>query len=85
MGLKRGYKQTEVGGIPESILHKQTGLLVPPADSERLAAAIIRLLEDSSTARRLAAQGESWVKEHFSLDAAAAKMETFYRRLAASS
>jgi len=36
---------TRVGGIPESIAHDDTGMLVPPKDAPALAQAIIYLLE----------------------------------------
>ena len=36
---------TQVGGIPEALWHGDKGILVPPADPTRLAAAIIDLLE----------------------------------------
>jgi glycosyltransferase involved in cell wall biosynthesis len=35
---------TTVGGLPDMVEHGQTGLLVPPRDSDALAAAIIKLL-----------------------------------------
>lgn len=36
---------TQVGGIPEALWHGDKGVLVPPADPPRLAAALIDLLE----------------------------------------
>lgn len=49
---------TRVGGIPEIIVHQQTGLLVPPRDAAALAEAIICLLSDRQLADRLAATAE---------------------------
>ena len=46
---------TPVGGIRETVVDGETGLLVPPDDPEALAAAILRLLDDAELARRLAA------------------------------
>ena len=37
---------SDVGGIPDVVLHEQTGLLVPPCDSSALLQAILRLLDD---------------------------------------
>jgi glycosyltransferase involved in cell wall biosynthesis len=37
---------SDVGGLSELIKHEQDGLLVPPADTQKLADAIIRLLKD---------------------------------------
>lgn len=72
---------TSVGGIPEAIQDGETGLLVPPADSERLAQAMMRLLEHPEWARTLAQCGQTWVRSQFSLERAATQMEAFYQRL----
>jgi glycosyltransferase involved in cell wall biosynthesis len=44
---------TPVGGIPTLVDDDRTGLLVPAGDSEALARALIRLLDEPATARRL--------------------------------
>ncbi len=38
---------TEVGGVPELVLHGETGILVPPGDTDALAQAILDLLHGS--------------------------------------
>ena len=48
---------TRVGGMPETVRHEETGLLVPPSDPAALAAAICRLLGSPQDARRLAQAG----------------------------
>jgi len=45
---------TEAGGLPEVVEHRRQGLVVPPADPERLAEGIIRLLGDGSLRARFA-------------------------------
>lgn len=45
---------TSAGGLPEIVIHEQTGLLVPVRDSAALAGAILRLLADRELGRRLA-------------------------------
>jgi glycosyltransferase involved in cell wall biosynthesis len=72
---------SRAGGIPESILHEKTGLLVPPGDAGSLAAAIIRVLDNPALAKDLADAGRSFCEAEFSLSAAAQRMELFYRRL----
>jgi N-acetyl-alpha-D-glucosaminyl L-malate synthase BshA len=43
-----------VGGIPEVVRHGETGLLVPPADPNALAAACLSLFEDAPRRRKMA-------------------------------
>jgi glycosyltransferase involved in cell wall biosynthesis len=50
---------TDVGGIPDSVIDGETGLLVPPNDPNRLASAIMRLLDDDGLRRRLIAAGHA--------------------------
>ena len=76
---------TRVGGIPESIQHDETGLLVPPADVRALAAAIIQLLQDPHKAKTLGVKGRDFVRAHFTLEPASVRMEAFYERLLAHS
>jgi glycosyltransferase involved in cell wall biosynthesis len=44
---------TDVGAISEIVRHERTGLLVPPHDSQALAAALGRLAKDAEMRRRL--------------------------------
>jgi glycosyltransferase involved in cell wall biosynthesis len=55
------------GGVPEIVQDGVTGLLVPPADPKRLAAAIVRLLRQRETARALGNAGRDLVCRNFSV------------------
>ena len=46
---------TSVGGIPESVDHGRTGILVPPEDAEALADAIVGAFEDEVATARMGA------------------------------
>jgi glycosyltransferase involved in cell wall biosynthesis len=59
---------TKVGDIPEIIEHRQNGLLIEPADSQALAAAIIEFICDPKLAAYCAANGLRYATEHFSFD-----------------
>ncbi len=58
---------TAVGGNPELIEAGRNGLLVPPSDSEALAAALARLVLQPLERARLAAQSLARAREEFSL------------------
>jgi colanic acid/amylovoran biosynthesis glycosyltransferase len=56
---------TPVGGVPEMVVHEETGILVPPHDSVKLAEAIGRLIADGSLARRLGERGRKRAEKLF--------------------
>jgi glycosyltransferase involved in cell wall biosynthesis len=58
-----------VGGIPEMVVHEETGLLVPPRSPDDLAAALARLIGDAPLRRRLGRQGRGRCQKVFSLEA----------------
>ncbi|HZS61986.1 MAG TPA: glycosyltransferase family 4 protein [Gemmatimonadaceae bacterium] len=57
---------TALGGITDIVENDQTGLIVPPNDSEALAAALRRLIDDRALAARLGTAGERMIEERFS-------------------
>lgn len=58
---------TRLVGIPDLILHEETGLLVTPNDPVELADALTRLMRDRPLAARLAESGRRRVYERFDL------------------
>ena len=74
---------SNVGGIPEIIKHEQTGLLVPPRDSEAIAEACIRLLSDSQLRKRLGEAGAQRVEEHFSVKNGLSRWSSVFSELEA--
>jgi glycosyltransferase involved in cell wall biosynthesis len=73
---------TQVGGIPEVVIHRETGLLVPPKSPQALAQAILKLYLDKALAGRLAQRGFEVVHERFSAEAMAARIILIYERIA---
>jgi len=53
MAMGHCILSTNVGGIPDLLLDEKTALLLPPRDSQALAAAIERVLDDPGLAERL--------------------------------
>ena len=70
---------TRVGGIPEIVDDDVDGLLVPPADSDALAAALARILSDEPLSRRLAGAGREKVRARFDFKDMVAGYEAVYR------
>ena len=48
MAASKAAVATRVGGVPEVVAERETGLLVPPRDHEALADGIITLLKDDA-------------------------------------
>jgi len=69
---------SDTGGIYSIVKDNTTGLLVPPKDSSGLASAILKLLKDKALAQRLAANGQRLVREKFSLEKMAKKVQDLY-------
>jgi glycosyltransferase involved in cell wall biosynthesis len=57
---------TEVGGNPELIVDRVTGMLVPPRDHEALSGAITRLIRDDALRNRIIQEGRQKVLAEFS-------------------
>ena len=57
---------TRAGGVPESVVDGETGLLVPVRDPAALADAMTRMLRDSNVRRTFGAAGQQRARERFS-------------------
>ena len=76
LALGRPVVATAVGGVPSVVRHEETGLLVPPGDSEGLAEAMARALA-SPEALAWGREGARLVRREFGLD----RMVTEYERI----
>lgn len=72
---------TEVGGIPEAVQQGVTGLLVPPQDSEALAAAVSSILADPVRAESMGEAGRRRIRTEFSVDRMVEGNLVVYREL----
>ncbi len=72
---------TNVGGIPELIKNNETGIIVPPENPSKLAQAINELLSDKEKAEKLAANGNTFVKNNMTWDVILPKYIKFYEDL----
>jgi glycosyltransferase involved in cell wall biosynthesis len=72
---------TEAGGMPESIVDGETGLVCPVRDPGALARAILRMLSDAELRRRCVQAARAKVEAEFSTDAMVEGTLRVYRRL----
>lgn len=70
-----------IGGMPELVVHGETGFVVPPDDVASLGAAVEGLLDDPARAARLGAAGRERVLERFTWAGVAQRCLAAYREL----
>lgn len=58
---------SDIGSIPDYVQHRITGFLVPPRDSDALAAAVVSLLSNKKKRNALGKIGMQYAQEHFQL------------------
>ena len=68
MAIGQAIVATRAGGIPEVVIHDQTGVLVPTRDAQALAASIVTLLGDPARRAELGAAGRERVRASFSVE-----------------
>ena len=59
---------SDVGGIPEAVLHKNTGFLAPPADPEAFACSLRNLFESASLRAEMGRRARIRYLERFTAD-----------------
>ena len=74
---------SRVGGNPELVTDRKTGLLFEPVNIESQVAALRLLIEQDALRKELAAAGMAFVRATFSLEASARRMEEIYSALLA--
>ncbi len=84
MAMGHAVVGTTAGGIPEAVVPGKTGLLVEPADSRALAAAIVQMLKDSRLRTEYGKAGRQRVAEYFGVDRLVDGTLETYRRLLAN-
>jgi glycosyltransferase involved in cell wall biosynthesis len=67
MAAARPVVSTRLAGIPESVVHGETGLLVPPEDTMALAEALGRLVQDAKLRLHYGRAGRARIEQHFQI------------------
>jgi glycosyltransferase involved in cell wall biosynthesis len=78
MAMAKPVVATNAGGVPEVVIHGETGLLVPAGQPPRLAESVLLLLKDPALAARLGQAGRRRVEDHFSAAQHVAAVERVY-------
>jgi glycosyltransferase involved in cell wall biosynthesis len=81
MASGRPVVGTRVGGTPELVVDRETGLLVERGDVAGLASAIETLLADEALRARLGAQARAHVEDRFSADRSLDRLLALYREV----
>jgi glycosyltransferase involved in cell wall biosynthesis len=84
MAVGRPLVASAVGGLADAVTDGVTGLLVPPDDPARLAAALQRLLRDPMLRASLGNAAAQHVAERFSAEKLVDAYERLYRRIVAA-
>ncbi|MEU5908109.1 glycosyltransferase family 4 protein [Micromonospora sp. NPDC047467] len=77
--MERGVVASDVGGLPDTVQHGESGLLVPPADPEALADAVIDLLESPQQRAAMGRLGRDRCLHLFDIERTVADVEAIYR------
>ncbi len=71
----------EAGGLPESVEHGVTGLLVAPGNADALRDAIATLIDDSELRERMGRAGRERMQNAFSIDTMADRHVALYEQV----
>jgi glycosyltransferase involved in cell wall biosynthesis len=81
MAMGRPVVATDVGGNPEVMVDGQTGFVVPPADPDRLAAAVAKVLLAPELGEAMGAAARQRIRDHYRVDLMVRRIEALYDAL----
>jgi len=74
---------TDVDGVADVVVDGETGILVPPANPQALAQAILQLVQDPALASRMGQRGWGRCAREFTVERMVARMASVYEEVAA--
>lgn len=83
--LARPVIASRVGGVPEVVVHRETGLLVEKENADRLAQAMLVLLNNPDLAARMGTAGRRRALTEFTIERHVFQFDTLYRQVATES
>lgn len=81
MACRLPVVSTRVSGIPEMVLHGETGLIVEPGDDRALADAIMELSADPSRRKAMGEAGRAHAEKTFSMNATALQLASRFDKV----
>ena len=81
MSRSKALIASDIGGLKDIVLDGETGLLVPPNDSKKLAGAISHLLERPELAAEMGERGYERFKEHYTPEVVIPRIADVYESL----
>ncbi len=72
---------SDAAGLPENVAHNETGYVVPRRSAKAIADAVETLICEPHTRERMGGNGQTRVKENFSLEKQIDAFESMYRTL----
>ncbi|MGI6686606.1 MAG: glycosyltransferase family 4 protein [Bacillota bacterium] len=82
MAAKRPIVASATGGIPELIVHREFGLLVPPGNQQALAQGILELLKRPKWSEKLAEAAGQRARSQFTIEKMVQQTEEIYLEIA---
>lgn len=81
MAAGRPVIATAVGGVPELVIDGETGILVPPQDTQALAQAILKLATNPEIGQQMGRRGQMRARKQFDIARTAREYESLYLRI----
>ncbi len=81
MSMGKPVIATAHGGSLETVIHGETGWLIPPSDAEAMGECINSALSDSARLQKLGRKGQEHVRNNFTTRSMCDKTVTFYKDL----
>jgi glycogen(starch) synthase len=79
--MARPVVATRVGGLPEVVVHRETGLLVEKDNSREIAERVLFLLQHPEVATRMGRSARTRARDLFSMERMAHDYDALYQRL----
>lgn len=81
MAMAKPIIATDVGGNAEAVIDGETGFIIPPDDTGRLAEAILKLYNDGDLRKEMGKRGRESMEKKFVLQDMITKMEQLYMKI----